>query len=65
VIDRITNTVVATIPVGTNPAVIAFMSSAAPKTKDDCRNGGYKKFMPPVGPFKNQGQCIKFINKSP
>lgn len=65
VIDTTTNTVVATIPVGFNPAVIAILSSAAPKTKDECRNGGYKKFTPPVGPFKNQGQCIQFVNKSP
>ena len=27
-----------------------------PKTKDDCKNGGWVQFG-----FKNQGQCIRFI----
>lgn len=29
----------------------------APETKDDCKKGGYKDY-----DFKNQGQCIKFVN---
>jgi YVTN family beta-propeller protein len=65
VIDTATNTVVTTISVGSNPFGLAIMPSIAPKTKDECKNGGYKKFVPPVGPFKNQGQCIKFVNDSP
>jgi hypothetical protein len=35
----------------------------APKSKDDCKDGGYKKFGPPAGPFENQGQCIKYVNE--
>jgi hypothetical protein len=31
-----------------------------PQTKDDCKNGGWKNF--PALAFKNQGQCIKFVN---
>jgi len=66
VIDTITNTTIATIPVGANPIGIAVMPApATPKTKDDCRDGGYKTFGPPVGPFKNQGQCIKFVMNAP
>jgi len=64
VIDRATNTVIDTIPVGSNPFGIAIMPSLAPQTKDECKDGGYKKFVPPAGPFKNQGQCIKFVNDS-
>jgi hypothetical protein len=29
-----------------------------PKTKADCKNGGFAKFG-----FKNQGQCIAFVNR--
>jgi YVTN family beta-propeller protein len=65
VIDTTTNTIIATIPVGSNPVGAAIMPSAAPKTKDECKNDGYKKFVPPAGPFKNQGQCIKFVINSP
>ena len=28
-----------------------------PTTKDDCRNGGWERFG-----FRNQGQCIRFVN---
>jgi hypothetical protein len=36
----------------------------APTTKQDCMNGGYANFTDPTtgAPFKNQGQCIKFVN---
>jgi uncharacterized repeat protein (TIGR01451 family) len=30
-----------------------------PETKDDCKNEGYKEFG-----FKNQGQCIKYVNET-
>lgn len=34
-----------------------------PKSKEDCKNGGYKTFVDANGnPFKNQGQCIAFVN---
>ncbi|HEY9503001.1 MAG TPA: YncE family protein, partial [Pyrinomonadaceae bacterium] len=63
IIDPITNTVIGSIPVGSNPTQIAIMPSAPPMTKDDCKNGNFEKFLAPFGPFKNQGQCIKFVNK--
>jgi hypothetical protein len=34
---------------------------AVPTTKDQCRNGGWRNF--PA--FKNQGQCIAFVNGGP
>jgi hypothetical protein len=37
-----------------------FTVLAQPQTKADCKNGGWKNF-PGLG-FKNQGQCIKFVN---
>jgi hypothetical protein len=35
----------------------------APQTKQDCMNGGFANFIDPTTgqPFKNQGQCIKFV----
>lgn len=31
-----------------------------PMTKDDCKDGGWKNY--PTFGFKNQGQCIKYVN---
>jgi hypothetical protein len=31
-----------------------------PRTKDDCKNGGFAGFTDPT--FRNQGQCIQFVN---
>ena len=62
VIDTATNTVVATVPVGVSPDGIAITPAPrVPKTKDDCKHGGYLKFGPPAGPFKNQGQCVSYV----
>ncbi|WP_412067388.1 hypothetical protein [Rubrivirga sp. IMCC43871] len=32
----------------------------APQTKDDCKNGGWQQYDNPS--FRNQGQCIRFVN---
>jgi len=32
---------------------------ATPKSKDDCKNGGWKNFTNPA--FKNQGDCVSFV----
>jgi hypothetical protein len=38
-------------------------SGAVPQTKDDCKNGGWQFVGRPDGtPFKNQGDCIQFVN---
>jgi YVTN family beta-propeller protein len=62
VIDTATNTVVATIPVGPGPFGIAITPAPqAPTSKEQCKHGGYLKFGPPAGPFKNQGQCVSYV----
>lgn len=35
-------------------------ASTKPSTKDQCKNGGFTRFNDPV--FKNQGDCIQFVN---
>ncbi len=62
VIDTATNTVIATIPVGLTPVGIAITPAPQASTsKEECKDGGYKKFGPPAGPFKNQGQCVSYV----
>ena len=34
--------------------------ASGPETKDDCKNGGWADFTDPA--FKNQGQCIQYVN---
>jgi len=37
----------------------------SPSAKDDCKNGGWKDLRAADGsPFKNQGQCIKYVNET-
>jgi hypothetical protein len=34
-----------------------------PKTKDDCKDGGWRNFADETGtPFPNQGQCVAWVN---
>jgi YVTN family beta-propeller protein len=67
VIDTATNTVTATIQVIPNTNVNSgclseiAVTTPVPKNKDDCKDGGYKKF-PGLG-FPNQGQCVKYVNQ--
>ena len=62
VIDTATNTVVATIPVGEGPVTVAITPvPQIPTGKEQCKNHGYLKFGPPAGPFKNQGQCVSYV----
>jgi hypothetical protein len=35
---------------------------AVPTDKHQCVKGGWKLFVGPHGPFKNQGDCIQFVN---
>ena len=64
VIDTATNTVVATIPVGVIPfgVAIAITPGIGPPTnKDQCKDGGWETFTIPRK-FKNQGDCVSFVN---
>jgi len=65
VINTATNTVIATIPVGTFPLTFGMFiqPSPHPSNKDQCKNGGYKNYVDDNGqPFKNQGQCVSYVN---
>lgn len=59
VIDTATNTVTATISGFACPLRMAI--TPVPKSKDDCKNGGYGKFRALA--FANQGQCVKYVNR--
>ncbi len=62
VIDTATNTVVETIPVGVRPVAVALTPAPqTPTSKEHCKHDGYLKFGPPAGPFKNQGQCVSYV----
>ena len=62
VIDTTTSTVVATIPVGVGPVAVAITPmSPTPTDREQCKDHGYSKFGPPAGPFKNQGQCVSYV----
>jgi YVTN family beta-propeller protein len=62
VIDTTTNTVVATIPVGSGPVAVAITPvRQIPTGIEQCTHHGYLKFGPPAGPFKNQGQCVSYV----
>jgi hypothetical protein len=34
----------------------------SPTAKDQCKDNGWKAYEGPNGPFKNQGDCIQFVN---
>jgi hypothetical protein len=44
----------------TTPVTVA-PGSQVPTTKEECMHGGYKHFGPPAGPFKNQGECVRYV----
>jgi hypothetical protein len=46
---------------GPSPTPTATPAPAAPTSKDQCKNGGWRNFTFPRV-FKNQGDCIKFVN---
>ena len=46
---------------GTMHTVGVPASVGAPTNKDQCKKGGWAKFTPPRT-FKNQGDCIQFVN---
>ena len=61
VISTATNVVTGTISTGAGSIAIAFpVPTQGPANKDHCKDGGWATFTNPE--FKNQGQCIKFVN---
>ncbi|MDQ3254532.1 MAG: hypothetical protein M3R15_11590 [Acidobacteriota bacterium] len=64
VIDTATNTVVATIPAGGCPSGIAITPQArVPTSIEQCKDGGFRTFGPPAGPFRNQGECVSYVQR--
>jgi len=62
VIDTATNTVTATVAVGFAPVGVAITPGIGPPTnKSLCKRGGWKLFTIPRK-FKNQGDCVSFVN---
>lgn len=61
VIDTATNTVVDEIERFMCPQAIAIAPPQFPRSKDDCKDGGYQRFGPPE--FRNQGQCLKYVKE--
>lgn len=51
-----------TIGVGSNSVTYDFELFNTPTNKAQCKNGGWATFNPPAGPFKNQGDCIQYVN---
>jgi YVTN family beta-propeller protein len=61
VIETATNTVVDEITGLLCPRGIAIAPPQFPRSKDDCKEGGYQRFGPPE--FRNQGQCLKYVKE--
>src|SRR5205807_9428170 len=71
VVDTTTNTVVSSFPIACptgiaiGPAPIPIPTPTPqvgpPTSKDQCKNGGWQTFNTPRR-FKNQGDCIQFVN---
>ena len=59
VIDTATDKLTAVIPNPDNCSFGIAMAPLIPQTKDDCTNGGYQRFRSLA--FRNQGQCIKYV----
>jgi hypothetical protein len=41
---------------------VTLMPLTTPTDKNQCKHGGWKDYVGPDGPFKNQGDCIQFVN---
>lgn len=64
VIDTASDSVIDSIAVGTNPTSVGITPGLGPPTsKEQCKNGGWQLFTFPRE-FKNQGDCISYVNHS-
>jgi YVTN family beta-propeller protein len=62
VIDTAKNTVVATLEGGSHPWGVAITPGVGPPTnKSKCKKGSWQAFTIPRK-FKNQGDCVSFVN---
>jgi YVTN family beta-propeller protein len=61
-LDMATHAVISEVNVKSCSRRFALTSdSLIPTTQDDCKDGGYRRFGPPAGPFRNQGQCVSYV----
>lgn len=49
-------------PIAIFDGVVTLTPLSIPTTKRQCMKDGWKTFEGPNGPFKNQGDCIQFVN---
>jgi YVTN family beta-propeller protein len=62
VIDTASNTVVTMVQVGRAPSGVAITPRiGSPTHKNQCKNDGWRVFTVPRK-FKNQGDCVSFVN---
>lgn len=62
IIDTSTNTIVTQIPLGLSMGGVAFGTlPPVPRSKEDCKDGGYQQFGTLA--FPNQGQCLKYVKE--
>ena len=61
-VDTATNTVTTTFSTeGLCPLGIAIMPVTVPTAAEQCKNGGWRTFGAPAGPFRNQGDCVSNV----
>ena len=41
---------------------VAPTAYTTPSSEDQCKDGGWQTFNPPTGSFKNQGDCVSYVN---
>jgi hypothetical protein len=52
----------ATDPSGPFDGTVTLTPIPSPTDKNQCKKDGWKEYAGPNGPFKNQGDCIQFVN---
>jgi len=62
IIDTSTATIITRIQRDLPIGGVAFATlPEVPHSRDDCKEGGFQRFS--VLAFRNQGQCVKFVNE--
>ena len=52
----------ATDPIEIFDGIVTLTPLSIPTTRRQCMKGGWQAFQGPDGPFRNQGDCIRFVN---
>jgi hypothetical protein len=51
-----------TVTVYVAPTATPTTAYSTPTSADQCKDGGWQTFNPPTGSFKNQGDCVSYVN---